>query len=148
MYKHILLPYDGSELSDRALGEGIAFAKNAGSKITLMHVITPYHLPVPGDHTSTAIKEIERQFLVELEKRSSEMLDKARQRTVAAGVRCDMLVHPGVQPYEEIIETAKNLSCDLILMASHGRRGFQGLLLGSVTVKVLTHCTIPVLVVR
>jgi nucleotide-binding universal stress UspA family protein len=111
-------------------------------------VVHPYHVPVAGDHTSPAIKEIERQFLEELEKRAGEMLDGARQRAVSAGVQCDAVVRAGLYPYEEIIRMATERKGDLILMASHGRRGFQGLLLGSETVKVLTHCTIPVLVVR
>jgi len=148
MYKNILLPYDGSELSDRALAEGISFAKSAGSKITLMYVVTPYRVPISGDHNSAAIKEIERRHVAEVEKLASEMLEKARQRVESAGLQCDMVMRPGYHPHEEIIETANNLKCDLVLMASHGRRGLQGLLLGSETVKVLTHCTIPVLVVR
>jgi nucleotide-binding universal stress UspA family protein len=148
MYKHILLPYDGSELSDRALAEGISFAKSAGSKVTLMHVVTPYRVPISGDHSSSTLKTIEHQHAVEVEKLASEMLEKARRRVDSAGVQCDMVMRPGYHPHEEIIETAKNLNCDLVLMASHGRRGLQGLLLGSETVKVLTHCTIPVLVVR
>lgn len=148
MYQHIMLPFDGSPLSDRALAEGVALAKSNGAKITLMHVVHPYHVPVAGDHTSPAIQEIERQFLVELEKRAAEMLESARHRTAAAGVACDSVVQSGLHPYEEIIAAANKRGCDLILMASHGRRGIQGLLLGSETVKVLTHCTIPVLVVR
>ena len=148
MYKHVLVPSDGSPLSDRAISEGIALAKHAGAKITLINVVAPYHVPVAGDHTSDAIKEIERRFLIELEQRAGDMLAKARERVVNAGVACDMVVCAGLHPHEEIIATAKRCACDLILMASHGRRGIQGLLLGSETVKVLTHCSIPVLVVR
>ena len=148
MYKHVLVPCDGSPLSDRAISESIALAKHAGAKITLVNVVAPYHVPVPGDHTSDAIKEIERQYLVELEKRAGDMLGKARDRVMSAGVTCETVVCSGLHPHEEIIATAKDLACDLILMASHGRRGIQGLLLGSETVKVLTHCSIPVLVVR
>ena len=148
MYKHVMLPYDGSELSDRALNEGIAFAKNTGAKITLMYVVTPYHLPVGGDHGSDMVKEIEHRHAVEIEKQANEMLERGRQRAEAAGVQCETIVRPGFHPHQEIIETGKNRKCDLILMASHGRRGLQGLLLGSETVKVLTHCSIPVLVVR
>ena len=148
MYKHILVPYDGSALSDRAIAESIALAKHSGGKITLVNVVGPYHVPVPGDHTSDAIKEIERRFLVELEKRAGEMLDQARKRVTDAGATCETVVCSGLHPHEEIIATAKRCACDLILMASHGRRGIQGLLLGSETIKVLTHCSIPVLVVR
>lgn len=148
MYKHILVPYDGTVLSDRAVAESIALAKHGGAKITLVNVVGPYHVPVAGDHTSDAIKEIERRFLVELEDRAVGMLDGVRKRIEDAGVPCDAVVCPGLHPHEEIIQTAKRCTCDLILMASHGRRGIQGLLLGSETVKVLTHCAIPVLVVR
>jgi nucleotide-binding universal stress UspA family protein len=148
MYKHILLPYDGSPLSDRALAESVALAKHSGAKITLFNVVAPYHVPVSGDHTSSAIKEIERQHQVELDRHAIEMLDKAREHATRAGVTCESIAHPGAYPHEEIIEAARTRNCDLILMASHGRKGLQGLLLGSETVKVLTHCTIPVLVVR
>jgi nucleotide-binding universal stress UspA family protein len=148
MYKNILLPYDGSPLSDRALSEGLAFAKSSGAKLTLFHVVHPYHLPVAGDHSSATIKEIERQYMVELEKRGTEMLDAARQKASAAGIQCESVIQIGPHPYEEIIAAATQRGCDLILMASHGRRGIEGLLLGSETVKVLTHCTVPVLVVR
>ncbi|HTP97293.1 MAG TPA: universal stress protein [Burkholderiales bacterium] len=148
MYTHILMPYDGSPLSDRALSEGIAFAKDADSKITLLHVMGPYHVPGSRAYVSPELKEIERQHLEELKKNVSEMLAKAQQRATAAGVKCDCVVRDGLSPYQEIIAAAKDLGCDLIMMASHGRRGFDGLVLGSETIKVLTHCTIPVLVVR
>jgi nucleotide-binding universal stress UspA family protein len=148
MYKHVMLPYDGSELSDRALTEGIAFAKHSGAKITLMFVVTPYHLPIGGDHGSDMVKEIEHRHAVETEKHANEMLERGRQRASEAGVQCETIVRPGFHPHQEIIKTVGERKCDLILMASHGRRGLQGLLLGSETVKVLTHCSIPVLVVR
>jgi nucleotide-binding universal stress UspA family protein len=148
MYKHIMLPYDGSPISERALGEAIALAKHSGGKITLINVVAPYHVPVPGDHTSSAVKELERQFLAELEKRAGEMLEAGQKRATQSGVSCESVVQPGLFPYEEIIEAAKNRKCDLIVMASHGRKGIQGLLIGSETTKVLTHCSIPVLVVR
>ena len=148
MYKHVLMPYDGSPLSERALTEGIAFAKNVGSKITLLHVVAPYHIPVSRGYVSPALKELEAQHLEELRKSAGEMLAKAQQQAIAAGVKCDSALRDGLSPHVEIIAAAKELGCDLIMMASHGRSGLESLLLGSETIKVLTHCSIPVLVVR
>lgn len=148
MYKHILVPYDGSPLSDRAVAEAIALARHGGAKLSLLNVIVPYHIPLSGDHSSEPVKEIERRFQAEFEKRAAEMLAHNRQRAQSAGIECQAFVRSGVHPHEEIIQAAKDNDCDLILMASHGRRGIQALLLGSETVKVLTHCSIPVLVVR
>ena len=148
MYKHILVPYDGSPMSDRAIAESIALAKLAGAKITLVNVVAPYHIPLAGDHSSDPVRAIEHQYLVELEKRAGAMLESVRKRTVDAGVACESVVRSGVHPYEEIIDTAQSSGCDLIVMASHGRRGIRGLLLGSETTKVLTHCSISVLIVR
>jgi nucleotide-binding universal stress UspA family protein len=148
MYKHILLPYDGSQLSEKALSEGIVLAKDVGSKLTLLYVMAPYHLSVAGDHTSSAVKQIERQHLEELEKVASAMLATAQQRAAAGGIKCESIIRTGPYPHEEILAAAKQLSCDLILMASHGRSGLQSILLGSETTKVLTHSVIPVLVVR
>ena len=148
MYKRILVPYDGTQLSDRAVAEAIAFAKNVGSKLILLYVVPPAHVSVGGDHTSPAMREIESQHAEESRKVATAMLERVRQRVADAGVECDVEVRLDASPYEMIIATREDLGCDLIMMASHGRRGLQGLLLGSETVKVLTHCTAPVLVVR
>ncbi len=148
MYKHIMLPYDGSPLSDKALTEGIALAKSSGARITLIFVVAPYHIPGMGTYPTSTLKEIERQHQEELEKGARAMLDSAQQRVQSGRIQCDTVVCAGRSVYKEIIDRATNAKCDLVLMASHGRAGLESLLLGSETVKVLTHSQIPVLVVR
>lgn len=148
MYKHVLVPFDGTEMSQRALNEAMPFAKALGAKITLLHVLAPYHVPVIEGMASSALRSIEHQHDAETRKAAELLLGKARDTAVAGGVPCETAVVPGAHPYETIIEQAGALGADVVLMASHGRRGLQGLVLGSETVKVLTHCKVPVLVVR
>lgn len=148
MYKHILLPYDGSELSDKALGEGIGLAKGAHGKITLMYVVTPHHLMVGGGRAVPGLKRLEEEYAANIRAEAAAMLEAARKRADAAGVSCDTLMEDGASPHQLIVDASTRLKCDVIVMASHGRRGLEGMLLGSQTVKVLTHTTTPVLVVR
>lgn len=148
MYKHILLPYDGSSLSDKALKEGIALAKITGAKISLIYVLAPHHLLVGGGRSVPGLRGLEHQYYVQLEENARDMLGRAQEEAAAAGLVCDSLIEHGSNPHEHIAEAARRLECDLIVMASHGRRGIEGIVIGSQTVKVLTHSTIPVLVVR
>ena len=148
MYKHIMMVYDGSVLSDKALNEGTALAKSGGGKVTLIYVVTPHHLLLGGGRAVPGLKRLEQQYADELDQEARQMLDVARQRVAAAGVAVDMLLEHGPDPYEKILEATRQLKCDLIIMATHGRRGVEGVVVGSQTLKVLTHSTIPVLVVR
>ena len=148
MYKNIMLPYDGSPLSEKALAEGVAFAKNVGSKITLLYVLTPHHLLLGGGRPVPGLKKLEQQFKDELTKKANGMLEGAKKHAAGASVACSTMIEEGADPHEVIIALATRLKCDLIIMASHGRRGLEGVLIGSETMKVLTHSTIPVLVVR
>ena len=148
-YKHILLPVDGSELSQKAEKECIAFVKSTGAKVTAIHVISHFHLHYqPWAAPRSVHEKIEREHEEEAKKTARKMISELQARVKAAGVRCDALVVVGDHPYEEIIDNAEKGKCDLIMMASHGRKGLDALLLGSETVKVLTHTKIPVLVVR
>lgn len=148
-YQHILLPVDGSEVSQKAEKECVAFAKSIGAKVTAIHVISHFHLHYqPWAATRSVHEKIEHEHEAEAKKIAEKMLSELQARIKAQGVECDGLVVIGDHPYEEIIETATQRNCDLILMASHGRRGLDAVLLGSETVKVLTHSRIPVLVVR
>ena len=145
MYKHILLPTDGSELSAQAVREGIRFAKSIGARVTALHV-TPIFYPMglnagafgaqAAEHAAHS-KESTRQAL--------EMVERAGRE---AGVQCAVVQRESDTPWDAIIKTATGENCDLIFMASHGRRGAAALLLGSETNKVLTHSKIPVLVTR
>jgi len=148
MYQHIMLPFDGSELSWKAVNEGIALAKTLGSTLTLITVISPYHITVTTTVTSRIIHELEKQHEEESRKEAMKLHTDVEARTKSEGVECNGLVVMGEDPYKRIIENAEKCKCDLIMMASHGRRGLDALLLGSETVKVLTHSRIPVLVVR
>lgn len=150
MYKNILVPTDGSKLSVAAVKQAVKFAGSIGAKITVLHVTPEYQMfldegfVVPGT-TSPSLKE---QFKEQAAARSKEILDAVRAEAAAGGVRCEGVSVASSSPYDSIIEQARKSKCDLIMMASHGRRGLSGLLLGSETSKVLVHSKIPVLVVR
>lgn len=148
MYKHIMLPVDGSELSLKAVNECFAFAKSISASVTLIYVQPHYNLYVAAGFMSDLVKEIEKNREEEYEGTAQSMLAELETRATAGGVQCDGVVVAGDSPYEAIIENAAKRNCDLIVMASHGRRGLDAVLLGSETVKVLTHTKIPVLVVR
>jgi nucleotide-binding universal stress UspA family protein len=145
MFKHLLLPTDGSALSDAAIESGIELAKFIGAQVTGICVLPKeypsyYNGEIPGGFKEEAAGEF----------RANARLHLAALAKLAegVGVACDEVVEASDQPYEAIVRTAEEKHCDLILMASHGKRGIQALLLGSVTQKVLTHSRIPVLVYR
>ena len=148
MYKHILLAYDGSLLSDKALNEAAALAKCTNARVTVIYVATPHHLLLGGGREVPGLKRLEQQYAQEIDGEARQMLDLARQRIAATGVEADALLDHGKAPHQNLVEAALRLKCDLIVMASHGRRGVEGLVVGSQTMKVLTHTSLPVLVVR
>ena len=148
MYQHIMLPIDGSELSLKAVHEGVNLAKALGSKITLITVVSPYRLSVTSPITSGFVDEIEKRHDEESKKEAQKLHTEVVAGAKSEGVQCDSLVVMGANPYARITENAQTRKCDLIVMASHGRRGFDAVVLGSETVKVLTDSKIPVLVVR
>ena len=145
MFKHILLPTDGSALSETAIQSGIRFAKSINAHITGLHVIAPFHLLARGPGMVSDTKEqFEKNSVANAELYLAAISRAAKE----AGVPCDCVTEKADHPYEAIIAAAEKRGCDLILMASHGRRGVKGLLIGSETHKVLTHTKIPVLVFR
>ena len=149
MYKHIMLPIDASEPSQKAEKECIAFAKSIKAKVTAIHVVSHYYLHGRSYAAPKAVySKIEREHEEEAKEAAQAMVSALTKRAKADGVECDDLVVVGDNPYEEIINSARDRKCDLIMMASHGRKGLDAVLLGSETVKVLTHSKIPVLVVR
>jgi nucleotide-binding universal stress UspA family protein len=144
MFKHILLPTDGSELSEAAIQKGIQFAKSINAEVTGFHVILPFHIfSLRTGILEDTKEQYERQSKVQAE----QFLGVIKKAAEKAGVRCDTDYVTSSHPYEMIIKAAEKKGCDL-MMASHGRRGLQGLLIGSETHKVLTHTKIPVLVFR
>ena len=149
-FKHILLPTDGSPLSEKGVKRGIAFAKGVKARVTAMHVVPQFRILADEGMVATSATEQLRQRLVaEAQYRAKRIVERPAKWAKAAGVRCKgVIVPPGGLIYEQIIATARKEKCDLIFMSSHGRRGIAAMLLGSETAKVLAHSKIPVLVVR
>jgi nucleotide-binding universal stress UspA family protein len=148
VYTHILLPTDGSEVSGKAVKEAIQLAKSIGAKLTAINVTPEYPYVTSGDSSVHIPDVVKKKFHEELAEGSKKLLDKVKADASAAGVDCSGVSVHSDAPYEAIIKQAKEAKCDLILMASHGRKGLSGILIGSETTKVLTHSNIPVLVVR
>ena len=144
MYKHILLPTDGSELSKAAMKHGIELAKAIGAKVTALVVSTPIHsLIVEPSRVSGALD----QYKALVAEQTAKYLDNVQNSARDAGVDCATLCIEHDKPYQAIVDTAKNNGCDLVVMASHGLRGVSAIL-GSETLKVLTHTSVPILVYR
>ncbi len=145
MFKHILLPTDGSVLSEGAIRKGVHLAKSMKAKITGISVMPEqkYYL-YQTDIIVQVKEETVKQHRMQVN-RNLAFIEKAAKE---AGVPCETFCDSCDYPYEAIIRVAEKRACDLIMMASHGQRGIKGLLLGSETQKVLTHSKIPVLVVR
>ena len=145
MFRNILIPTDGSDLAAKAVEQGVLFAKESGAKITAVTVTEPFHLvsikPSQLEYTPIEYKKY-------AESHANKVLGDAAAAAKSAGVACDVLHIEHEQIYQAIIEAAEARKCDLIVMASHGRRGVSAVVLGSETVKVLTHSKIPVLVYR
>ena len=145
MFKHILLPTDGSKLSEKAIRHSVRMAKALGAKITALHVTPKFHT---FTYSMEMLEATRGNYEADATERARHYLEFARKVAHAAGVSCDGVQASGDQPYKEIIKVAQKKGCDVILMASHGRRGIEGFLLGSETQKVLTHSKVPVLVYR
>jgi nucleotide-binding universal stress UspA family protein len=148
MYKHILIPTDGSDTAEKAVEAGIQFAREANAKVTWFTAVPEYQLP-----SQAAI--MSHQEVVTPDKharRSREIADalfaRLAERSKKAGVDCDTDFTQSDHPYEAIIEAANRHGCDLIFMSSHGRTGLSALIHGSQTSGVLTHSSIPTLVYR
>jgi len=147
MYKHILVPTDGSSLSAKAIRQAVAFAKSTGARITGFYAAPNYSVQIYGDFVPSDF--ITPQEFTKQTKRTAEQYLGAIQKAAdAAGVRCKTAHVLSDTPWKAICKAAQSNKCDLIFMASHGRRGLAGIILGSETAKVLTHTKIPVLVHR
>jgi nucleotide-binding universal stress UspA family protein len=145
MYKHILLPTDGSELSERAISRGIQFAKSVGARVTGFHA-APRVLASPlGDWGGMQFRVRAEAIFKEHAEKYLAFIERVAKQ---AGVPCDCLYVWSDSPYEEIVEAARIGGCDLIFMASHGGHGTAARILGSEAVKVLSHSSIPVFVYR
>jgi nucleotide-binding universal stress UspA family protein len=145
MFKHVLIPTDGSELSGKAVASGAAFAKSIGARITFITSSPPWQVAAI---TPVMVTDTKEQYAADMEDVARKMLAQAEGVARAAGVACESVHVFNEHPYQAIIDTARARDCDVVLMASHGRRGAAALVLGSETQKVLTHCKLPVLVWR
>jgi nucleotide-binding universal stress UspA family protein len=147
MFKHILVPTDGSELSNEAITQAICFAQETSAKITFFFAKPDYPIAFYGEGALIDPTSPEK-FAAMADAQSEAILSAARTLARKAGVSCDTFSSINDVTYVAIIDAAQSAGCDLIFMASHGRRGISGLLLGSETQRVLTHSKIPVLVWR
>lgn len=147
MFKHILIPTDGSELSDKAIIAGVDFAKEVHARVTGFTAVPEFRVPSEVELMSrhgVSLDQYERDSRQQAETALQKIADRAR----AAGVEYDAEFTHSDHPHEAIVRTALKRGCDLIFMASHGRRGISALIHGSQTQAVLTHSTIPTLVYR
>jgi nucleotide-binding universal stress UspA family protein len=146
MYKRLLIPTDGSELCRNAAARGIEFAKCVGASVIAFHAIpaTSYMLYTESGPSDLMVEQFEK----EARTRGERLTEEIAQMAAAAGVDSERLCLTNDHAWEGIIEAANTRHCDLIFMASHGRRGLSALLLGSETMKVLTHSKTPVLIYR
>jgi nucleotide-binding universal stress UspA family protein len=140
MYRHILIPTDGSELAERGVTHGLALAKSLGASVFFVFVVEPF------SEVSGRFLEAVATYVEFRKEQAANVLDRAAKAAKAAGVSCETIQAESGQPHQAIIATAADKGCDLIVMSSHGRSGLSALLIGSVTNKVLTHAKVPVLV--
>lgn len=144
MYTRILFPTDGSEITAKALQSALSLAKLCGAELHTLAVMEPFPY--------SAISEMQpvppQEFYDAQQRVATARVQKVAEAASAAGVTCKGATVEALHPWEAILDHGKAQGCDIIVMASHGRRGMTALLLGSETQKVLTHSTVPVLVVR
>jgi len=148
MFKHILVPVDGSELSNSAVKRAVSFASDAKAKICFYHAQPAFVPPLLAGEGVIMDAGAQQMFADARIKEAEHLLKVAAEHAQKNGVSCHTVTDIHDAPWQGIIEVARQHQCDLIFMSSHGRRGVASLLLGSETQKVLTHCSIPVLVFR
>jgi nucleotide-binding universal stress UspA family protein len=145
MFKHVLLPTDGSPQSEAAIQQGIELAKETHARVTGIHVVPKFHV---FTYQPEMLEDTREQYAKDSQATAAKILQSVENAARAAGVECDTVCAVSDEPYEAIIRTAEEKGCDLIAMASHGHKGIKGLLVGSETQKVLTHSHQPVIVLR
>jgi len=144
MFKRILVPTDGSDITGKAVDTAIALAKSVGAQLYTISAKEPFPYSAISEMQPTPPQE----FFDAQERIAHQRVTAVVNQAAAAGVQCQAHTVEALHPWEAIIDHAKRMECDLLVMASHGRRGVSALLLGSETQKVLTHTKVPVLVVR
>lgn len=144
MFQRILVPTDGSDITKKAVDTAIDLARSLKARVCTISVKEPFPYSAISEMQPTPPQE----FFDAQERIASERITAVRDACAAAGLECEAHTVEALHPWEAIIEHAQRMECDLLVMASHGRRGVSALLLGSETQKVLTHSKLPVLVVR
>jgi nucleotide-binding universal stress UspA family protein len=142
MYRHILIPTDGSKPAEHGAAHGLALAKSLGAKISVIFVLEPF------SEMSGRFLEVAAKYAELRKEQATTVLDRTAKAAKEAGISCETIQTENGQPHQAIIAAAEEKGCDLIVMSSHGRSGLSVLLVGSVTNKVLTHAKTPVLVVN
>ena len=140
MYRHILIPTDGSELAERGVEQGLALAKSLGARVSVIFVLEPF-----SELTGRFLEAVASYAALRKEQATS-VLERTANAASKVGVSCETVEVENGQPHQAIIAAAADKGCDLIVMSSHGRSGLSALLIGSVTTKVLAHAKTPVLV--
>jgi len=148
MFKHILVPTDGTALSQKAVKTAAQLARNLKARVTAYYVMPPYMPPMETEAVAFYPAYSARGYEQHMRKVADRALARAKRLVTAQGVKFEGASVFHGSPWESIVKTAGAKKCDLIVMASHGRRGLVGVLLGSETQKVLTHSKTPVLVCR
>ena len=147
MYRHLLIPTDGSELAHKAVVQGLSLAKLCGAKVTALTVEHPFYAyDVLPSSKMDNISGVFTEYAEYVKAHSTSILSEVADAAKDSGVPCELVQIEQDQAHEAIIAVATKKGCDLIVMASHGRSGLAAVLLGSVAVKVLTHTKLPVLV--
>jgi nucleotide-binding universal stress UspA family protein len=146
MYRHILIPTDGSELAESAVKQGVSLAKSIGAKVTALVVETPFFVFDVPYWEMNDLRAAFAEQADDVKQHATRVLRAVAEIAKKSDVPCNTLHVVKDHPYEAIIATANDNDCDLIVMASHGRSGIAAVVLGSVTAKVLTHTKLPVLV--
>ena len=140
MYRHILIPTDGSQLAERGIAHGLALAKSVGARVSVIFVVEPL-----SEMSGRFLEALATYIELRKEQAASE-LDRVTNAAREAGISCEKIQVESGQPHQAIISAADEKGCDLIVMSSHGRSGLSKFLIGSVTSKVLAHAKTPVLV--
>ena len=148
MFKHILIPTDGSRLSAKGIKAGVKLAKTLGARVTGVYVVLPYMPPVYGEAAIYYAGYSAKEYKATVEKAAKKALAVVEIEAQTAGVPCATRIVPDAPPWAGILKAARARKCDAIVIASHGRGGVGGLLLGSETQRVLSHSKIPVMVIR
>ena len=144
MYKKILVPTDGSDIGAKVIPHAVALAKSCGATVVGLNVTDPY----PYSGLAETVPITADQFRVHVTQEAEDALKPLQDACKAADLAFEPIIAEDIHPWKAMLDVAKDRGCDLVVIASHGRRGMQALLLGSETQKLLTHSTIPVLVLR